>query len=362
MSSGMSSVLHKNLLSAHLPLPDLTAFGSSARRTRSQDKSIKQLATSVLAAPKQAKPLPALKGKKVKAVDLSLSPGTKKIKQLVDTNSTPKKKYPVVETDTSIALLLSPGVKKQTNVIYMFRSKSTQKVLIGKTESTVAKRTSGYVSTFNHPETEKGKLPLPKAVQDNPEDFEFGVLCKAPGDVDLGALEAAFIDKKEALTHGFNQRKGGGGGRKRKKTAATAKKTEEAKVKIFKSFVSPKKKPIVKTKKGLQVQLSPNSKKTKNVIYVFKNNVTGERYVGKTIRELNKRMSEHMHFAKRKDKENGKKELYQDIRRFPDKFSVGILYKAPSEDIDLDVIERAFIAHYDSVKEGYNKNAGGGGG
>lgn len=295
-----------------------------------------------------------------------LTPKKSKIQALVDQNKTPEKTYDVkVDESGWVSLPLTPGAKKAANIIYMFRSKSTKRVLIGKTEGTAAKRVSGYVSTFNHPEKDKGKLPLPRAVQANPTDFEFGILCKSPLDVDLGALEQSYEELKGAITHGFNERKGGGGGHARKadKENITPEKVDEVRKALFQNFSSPVKKPIRKTETGYTVPLSPNSKKTKKVIYVFKNRVTGERYVGKTLRELRKRISEHMHYAKHPEKDTGKTALYEAIRKDHASIDVGILYSIPKEQEGMsDEIEKAFIAHYDSDNTGYNGNAGGGGG
>ena len=126
--------------------------------------------------------------------------------------------------------------------------------------------------------------------------------------------------------------------------------------------MSPQKKPIVKTKKGFKACLSPHSKKTKKDIYVFKNSNTGERYVGKTIRELRKRMSEHMHYAAHPEKDTGKGPLYKGIRSDHTSIDVGILYQVPKDQENMiDEIEKAFIKHYDSSNNGYNGNSGGGG-
>ncbi len=297
-----------------------------------------------------------------------VTPTTQRVKQFTQENDTPDKLYNLSfdEDEDKVVLPLTPSVKKLERVIYMFRNKTTGEVLIGKTETEVTKRVSGYVSAFNNPKSAKGKLPLPNDVRKNPDNFEFGVLGQVPDDLDIDKLESHYIELKKEIGGCYNQRKGGGGGHARKalKTKASIKKTKKVTQEIFTNFISPQKNPVVKSKKGPQVLLSPESKKTAKVIYVFKNNVTGQRYIGKTMRELRKRISEHMHFARHTDKENSQKELYKDLRKNPADFSVGILYKAPkkSKDIDLDTIEKAFITHYDSVNTGYNQNGGGGGG
>jgi group I intron endonuclease len=324
--------------------PDQSAF----------DKPVLRKSTRIQKKTKQDAPLPS-----------NSSPKTAKLQKIIDENSTPQKTYPLTSKGGKVKIMLTPNVKKLERVIYMFRNKINGKVLIGKTESTIAKRTSAYVSSFNNPNTQKGKLALPKDVRKNPNNFEFGCLCNAPDDVDLDALETRYIDMKKELQSCYNVRRGGGGGHARnKRTKATVAKTKKVLAEIQNTFTSPEKKPVVKTKKGPTVLLTPKTKKSANVIYVFKNNVTEQRYVGKTIRELRKRVSEHMHYARHTDKEESKKELYKDLRKNPANFSVGILYKAPkdSKDIDLDEIEKSFISHYDSVKTGYNKNSGGGGG
>jgi predicted GIY-YIG superfamily endonuclease len=280
------------------------------------------------------------------------------VKKFVEENPTPLKKYSIEEENGWISLPLTPGAKSQARVIYMFRSKSDGKVLIGKTEAKVGKRVSQYVSSFNHPEKERGNLPLPMAVRNNPRDFEFGILAHVSEDLDLGAIEAAYINVKKALTHGYNQRNGGGGGHARPKVSKE--KTDATIKNLFADFTSPEKKPLKKDKKGVSLPLSAKTKKTKQAIYVFKSQE--KRYIGKTIREVSKRVSEHLHFANHPEKERGKKPLYQDMRT--QDFSFGLLYKAKKgdEDVNLDAIEKAFIEYYDSTKTGYNGNKGGGGG
>lgn len=306
------------------------------------------------------------------------TPKRERIQRLVEQNNTPKKNYNVQVDDTGwLSLPLTPRVKKDSNLVYRFKSNSSGRVYVGKAEASVGKRVSGHVSTFNHPEKDRGKLPLPRAVQADPTDFEFGVLCKAPPDVDLGALEQAYEVSKRAITHGFNKRRGGGGGHARRVSRQDASQSPSRANKenippekiggvrkaIFQNYTSPVKKPIQKTKRGFTVALSPHSKKMKKVIYVFKNRVTGERYVGKTERELRKRISEHMHYANHPEKDTGKTALYQAIRDDHTSIDVGILYAIPKEQEEMiDEIEKVFIAHFDSTKTGYNGNAGGGGG
>jgi hypothetical protein len=289
-----------------------------------------------------------------------------KVRQILQDNPTPEKTYNLSEQEDGwIRLNLTPGVKKATRVIYMFREKSTGKTLVGKTETTVSKRTSGYTSQINHPEKKRGQMPLPTAVRENPDDFEFGILCKAPDDIDLDALEQAYIGLKKSVTHGFNQRNGGGGGRARKKSKENQdpERVKTVTKNLLEQFQSPQKKPVKKTRKGYSVPLSPTTKKTKNVIYVFKNIQTGERYVGKTIRALNKRISEHMHHAAHPEKDAGKLPLQKAIRKNHKDISVGVLYRVPKEEEDLiDEIEKSFIEYYQSSETGYNGNKGGGGG
>ncbi|HXF29550.1 MAG TPA: GIY-YIG nuclease family protein [Chlamydiales bacterium] len=269
---------------------------------------------------------------------------------------TPEKTYPL-QADSAgwVTLQLTPGAKEAARVIYMFREISTGKVLIGKTEAKVESRVPAYLTAINHPEKDKGKMPLPKAVRENPNGFEFGILCKAPETVDLSALEDAYVAYKKAITDGFNKNKGGGGGHARKKLSVAEKENLVPK-NLLADFQSPEKKPIAETKRGYKVQLTPRSKTAKKLIYVFKNNMTGERYVGQTVRQLGKRMSEHMHYAKHDEKDAGKAPLYEAIREDHTQFGVGVLYRAEEATPEgLDAIERAFIRHYNSVEEGYNQ-------
>ncbi len=337
------------LQAASLPAPASVSLSDSIHSMLKPDPSAFTTAEST-----QASSTTSLATTAEKAEDV--------VQRIVATHTTPPKTYEVTADKNGwISLQLTPGAKKQANIIYMWRRKSDKKVLIGMTETTCAKRVSGYLYCMNHPEKKKGKLALPQAVRENPTDFEFGILCKSPDDVDLGALESAYIKMKNAMTHGFNKRNGGGGARARKKKP-TAEQIENARKEVFANFQSPPKKGIKKTAKGYQVELSPKTKKLKNVVYVFKNNVTGERYVGKTIRTLSKRSSEHCHHAAHENNDEGKAPLYNAIRADHKAISVGVLCQLEEgKESLIDAMEKAFIDHYDSYHNGYNQNGGGGG-
>ena len=328
-----------------------------------EDKKPKKVVDS----PKSA-PTPHASSPIVRSLLLpDITPRTKRARAAISRNTTPEKTYGIkVDAKGKHTLELTPGVKKVSRVIYMFRRKSDGKVLIGKTEGPVAKRASSYMSSVNHPEKDRGKLPLPAAVRKNPDDFEFGILCKDTDGIDLEVLEREYIEAKNALVHGFNQRRGGGGSHAASPaTPITPERIKRVCTGIIKDFISPPdKKEVIKKANGkFQVKFSPNSKKSKKVIYVFKNTATGERYVGRTMRELNKRISEHLHYASRAEKDAGKAPLQEAIREDHSVISTGILYHVPEDQEDMiDDIEKAFIKHYNSVDKGYNRNEGGGGG
>ena len=290
--------------------------------------------------------------------DPPVTPTTARLDELVPPTVTPEKLYSIGSKKGKLTLQLTPGARSARDVIYMFRQKSTGKALIGYTEQTMGRRAHGYNSAFRHPDSQKGKMPLPAAVRENPDDFEFGILVHSDGSVPIGRLEERCIELKDALDNGFNQRHGGGGSHSQ--PAVDPEKADKLVKNLMEKFSSPQKTPLKKVAEGRVVApLSPTSKKAKNVVYVYYNATTQERYVGKTIRTLAKRTSEHLHHAAHPEKAAGKAPLYDAIRENAENIHLGILYKAREGDEDyLCTIEKAFIKRYNSFEAGYNRNGG----
>ncbi len=296
----------------------------------------------------------------------NVTPTAMRVLKIAFENATPDKKFPLMRgANGRIILPLTPNTKKAANAIYMFRRKSDGKVLIGKTETLVRQRVSSYLTSFNKSasrRTSRRRGLLAAAVHANPEQFEFGVLYKLPpgqNTANLSALESAYITMKSALSHGFNQRRGGGGGHKLiQRLSADA--TTKLRRNIFATFQTPQK-VAVKTRlttygKRFSVTLPASMKQAKNVVYVWKNTATGERYVGKTIRQLKARVAEHLHHANNPSSEAAHAPLYQGIRDNHKHFEVGILYKAPAADeATLDEAEKAFIEYYKTRAAVYNR-------
>jgi len=287
-----------------------------------------------------------------------LTPITQRVNELVPDTITPDRKYPIsLNKKGKLTVQLTPGAKEARDVIYMFRKKSTGEALIGYTEQTVGKRMQGYNSAFRSETSQKGQMPLPQAVREAPDDFEFGILVRSDGTIPIGRLEERCIELKNSIENGYNQRSGGGGAHSQ--NPIDPEKADEIVKNLFAEFSSPKKTPLKKEGKRVVAPLSPASKKAKGVVYVYYNTVTKQRYVGKTIRTLMKRTSEHLHYAAHPEKDAGKAPLYEAIRKDAENIHLGILYKAEQGDEDyLCAVEKAFIERYNSYENGYNQNAG----
>jgi hypothetical protein len=112
----------------------------------------------------------------------------------------------------------------------------------------------------------------------------------------------------------------------------------------------------------LHVPFTPRAKKLKGrLIYKIVHEKSNRSYTGKTERGIVKRTSSHLSGVRHPEKSYGQKELYDDIRRSPTKFKVGIQMVA-GENNDLDELEKVCIAANRSIETGYNSNSGGGGG
>lgn len=93
------------------------------------------------------------------------------------------------------------------------------------------------------------------------------------------------------------------------------------------------------------------------LIYKLQNNVNGKVYIGQTKTQLKIRAQEHFSTA-RKSIEFEPDTLYYDIQKYgEDSFSAVVLEQCDNK--DLSDRESYYIAVYDSIKSGYNKNSGG---
>jgi hypothetical protein len=98
-------------------------------------------------------------------------------------------------------------------------------------------------------------------------------------------------------------------------------------------------------------------------VYEIRNKVDGKRYIGRTAKELYKRIYEH--------KANMKRERYQSLKLYQalneygfDQFIVSILEEVESEDkkdliYQLDYFESLYIDLFNSIEYGYNSTTGG---
>lgn len=91
-------------------------------------------------------------------------------------------------------------------------------------------------------------------------------------------------------------------------------------------------------------------------IYSIYNNISNKRYIGQTIQPLNKRISQHFNQSKK----GINTPLYRSMRMYEkDSFIVTLLEEC---DINLlDSREQYWINHFNTFKEGYNCDKGGGG-
>lgn len=94
-------------------------------------------------------------------------------------------------------------------------------------------------------------------------------------------------------------------------------------------------------------------------IYKIKNTVNGKIYIGKTVKELRKRITAHKTDSKRIS--NAKNPLYQDALKYGwDVFQINVLAEGCFSSEDLNNLEKEYISKYDCLMpKGYNQNTGG---
>lgn len=110
----------------------------------------------------------------------------------------------------------------------------------------------------------------------------------------------------------------------------------------------------------IRALLTPTAKKA-HVIYKIKHERTGKSYTGKTDQLLQKRVYSHQYGINHPERDVGKQMLYQDIRRSPQEFHIGIQCESSQDETLEDKEQRCIIANRSHL-HGYNKNLGRGGG
>lgn len=93
-----------------------------------------------------------------------------------------------------------------------------------------------------------------------------------------------------------------------------------------------------------------------NQIYRISNKVNGKVYIGLTTQGLNRRKSEHIHRANRGERDH---KLYLAIRKYGiENFVFEVICQTTDKTL-LPILERIFIAKYNSFNRGYNMTKGG---
>lgn len=97
-------------------------------------------------------------------------------------------------------------------------------------------------------------------------------------------------------------------------------------------------------------------KNKKNIIYKVSNNANDRVYIGASSKHLNSRRSDHLQKANK----GLEGKFYEAIRTYgPDVFVWSVIDEASDID-ELAQKEKYWIQHYNSVKNGYNSDSGGG--
>lgn len=268
------------------------------------------------------------------------SPTRAPLPQLKDT---PDKYYPAKENGK---FAVTPSAAKATRVIYVILNKETGERYVGKTEQELRERLYSHNFGIAHPEKEAGQKRLYEDIREKPENFEIGILRRVDDKENIIDAEKELIAAKDSYDKGYNETRGGGS---QKTGSGTADLPDE---------VPTPKKYYAFDEAELKFQFSPAVAKTKKVIYVILDQLTGKRYVGKTEQELRKRFDGHHFNIAHPKTEDGDAELYRAIRERPEDFFAGILYQPVGEEDDLEVLEAYLIDQKKAFEEGYNRVAG----
>lgn len=91
------------------------------------------------------------------------------------------------------------------------------------------------------------------------------------------------------------------------------------------------------------------------IVYRIINKINGKSYIGKTVRDLNVRISQHLWYVKN----DSKYHIHCAIRKYGfENFDVETICTTDNE-LFLNEIEKFFIAYYNTFKKGYNMTIGG---
>jgi predicted GIY-YIG superfamily endonuclease len=275
---------------------------------------------------------------------------------------TPEKVYPFRRApDKKIAINWTPTVKKQlsrTMVVYQIKNTKNGKRYIGQT-SNLFKRLS------SHKSTSKNRIPtlLSRELLVNPEQFVVGAIATDSPD----ELETSLIAKKGTKKE-YNQRNGRGGGQARKPVHIEPQAVRHAQEAFAKTYVSPAKFALKKSKSRISHTLPKELHDVKNTIYVIqrrKLNGTISRYVGCTERKVIRRIQEHLsganHYRSLRNRHN---RVYRAMHKHTKECFISIIQDTLPKNFPAALKEKIVIQFYKNQGNCtlFNKNRGGGGG
>lgn len=312
------------------------------------------------------------------------------------THQDPPQWYPLFrDRNHRIKASLPSALRQIKRVIYLFKNKEKECLLIGKTGTSLNARCSNYLTLFNKKGSEEkvkkiGRKTFLLDVKKHPEHFEVGILYALQSEEDIDLFETLFIHYKRKIYSLYNDHEGGGGGlahAEEMPTQYAIPKPEIAR------FTPEKYYPYGKDEQGrIRAQLTPGFKRklehlkehmeeTQEFAYAIKRMGTEEYYCGKTGRPL-ERPDEHGCAAEYGDPENEKYDpsrvsglLHGAMAKSPEKFAIGFLPLQSLKYVPTDKQENYLIfstiakveqycirikqSHYS--QKGLNSDRGGGG-
>lgn len=152
---------------------------------------------------------------------------------------------------------LPDNIKQTSKSIYFFKNESNNRLLIGKTGSTITQRLSGYLNQINSDNFSNSEFI--KDIQAHPEYFKFGIYPLKESD-DLNFFEINFIDyKRQSGINLYNVNRGGAGGE--------ARQNEIPCLYRFMQLTPEKRYPVQIVEGRIKVLLSPGCKAKMNEMY-----------------------------------------------------------------------------------------------
>lgn len=221
----------------------------------------------------------------------------------------------IKDENDKVRVAWTPGCGNKARLIYVFRNKEDNHLLIGKTGQMAKERLYGYHSDFSREIDDEDDLyNFPKEVRDNPKNFQWAILTLVDEKEELDDWETAFVIAfRTLIPNGYNKTTGSNGSEcVPKKPIGPDTPTKHIDELLDKAHIYE----FYQDDEGFfHCDMgSPTAKKESSKVYAImleKKMV----YSGKTDQALSKRFYGHFHNARKADPEDERGGIYPELKK-----------------------------------------------